>query len=146
MGWWACPASDAVHLDEHVQSQRAAIMETCTADLMQHTQMKSDHAWNMKTWECFPAAKPDFEPDFSKRSFRLSHPPVFFLFFFFFFPLKGWTAICSHPENMVRFLLRLQSQKILSSCRSAGWRYWILLRNTGTDSSKRLWRPSLRFC
>lgn len=41
--------SGAVCLDEHARGQRLSIMETCTADLLPHTQMKSDHARGMKT-------------------------------------------------------------------------------------------------
>lgn len=57
-----------------------AIMETCTADLLQHAQNKSDRARNMKTWEGFPAAMPDFEPDFSQAVLQAQSPPPVFLF------------------------------------------------------------------
>lgn len=57
-----------------------SITEACMADYLQHTQTKSDHAWNMKTYLIC---------DMFKRSFRLSHPPPP--------PPQSKTGMCAHP-------------------------------------------------
>lgn len=100
------PLIATVCLREHARGQRVPIMETRTADLLQRTQMKSDHACNMKTWECFPAAAPDFEPDTSERSFGLSHPPVFV------FHSGGCALIQKTRSHFFLYRLHLQSQKV----------------------------------
>lgn len=56
-------------LDEHAPGQRVSITRPySTADLPQHSQMKSDHARHTKPRRGFPAAMPEYEPDITRRS------------------------------------------------------------------------------
>lgn len=55
-------------LDEHAPCQRVSITGPYgTADLLQHSQMKSDHACRTKARHGFPAAMPECEPDITRR-------------------------------------------------------------------------------
>lgn len=56
-------------LDEHAPGQGVSITgPNSTADLLQHSQMKSDHACHTKARRGFPAAMPEYEPDITRRS------------------------------------------------------------------------------
>lgn len=100
----ACPLSDAVCLHEHAQGQRVSIMETCMADLLQHTHIRSDHACNMKTWCVFPGSRARAWSRHLQALLRAESSTSFFFLLFF----EHW---CSRVEN--KSLCYVKGQRLI---------------------------------
>lgn len=85
---------------EHVRGQRVSIMETCMADLLQCTQMKSDHACNMKTW-CVSQ-----QP--SRNTNQISPRAPGWVIHQFFSPTVSNTDVLSSRKQVTFYLLHVR--------------------------------------